>query len=104
MTTLLYSHESSLQHEVPAGHPERPDRLRAVEKVLSDERFKKLVRKTPERVSREAVLRVHPADYYDAIERSIPEEGDLARSRHGSEQTGEKRKSCASLAYCRSLP
>src|SRR5690349_13307649 len=79
MTTLLYSHESSLHHEVPAGHPERPDRLRAVEKILSDERFKKLVRKTPERVSRDAVLRVHPADYYDAIERSIPEEGDLAR-------------------------
>jgi len=79
MTTLLYSHESSLQHEVPAGHPERPDRLRAVEKILSDERFKKLIRKAPERVSREAVLRVHSADYYDAIERSIPEEGDLAR-------------------------
>jgi acetoin utilization deacetylase AcuC-like enzyme len=79
MTTLLYSHESSLQHEVPAGHPERPDRLRAVEKVLADERFKKLVRKSPERVSREQVLRVHPADYYDAIENSIPEEGDLAR-------------------------
>src|SRR5579885_1537472 len=78
MTTLLYTHESCLRHEVPAGHPERPDRLRAVEKVLSDERFKKLVRKTPERVSREAVLRVHPADYYDAIERAIPEAGHLA--------------------------
>ena len=79
MTTLLYSHESSLLHEVPPGHPERPDRLRAVEKILSEDRFKKLVRKTPAHVTREQVLRVHPADYYDAIERAIPEEGDLAR-------------------------
>ena len=79
MTTLLYSHESSLLHQVPEGHPERPDRLRAVEKVLSDERFRTLVRKTPAPVTREQVLRVHPADYYDAMERAIPEEGGLAR-------------------------
>lgn len=79
MTTLLYTHESSLRHEVPAGHPERPDRLRAVEKALADPKFSKLTRKTAGRVERDAVLRVHPADYFDAIENAIPEEGDLSR-------------------------
>lgn len=30
MTLLYYSHDDCLLHEMPAGHPERPDRLRAV--------------------------------------------------------------------------
>jgi acetoin utilization deacetylase AcuC-like enzyme len=79
MATLLYTHESSLQHVTPPGHPERPDRLRAVEHALEDELFSLLVRVTAERVEREAVIRVHPATYYDAIHDSIPPEGRLAR-------------------------
>lgn len=79
MTTLLYTHESSLQHATPPGHPERPDRLRAVEAVLEDERFSLLARETAERVERDAVVRVHPAEYFDAIQDAIPPEGRLAR-------------------------
>lgn len=79
MATFLYSHESSLQHVVPMGHPERPDRLRAVAKVLADERFAGLTRKSAGRVEREAVLRVHPADYFDAMHEAIPGEGGLSR-------------------------
>ena len=30
MTTLLLSHPASLDHLTPPGHPERPDRIRAV--------------------------------------------------------------------------
>lgn len=79
MATFLYTHESSLQHAVPMGHPERPDRLRAVAKALSGERFAPLTRKTAERVERDAVLRVHPADYFDAIRDAVPAEGGLSR-------------------------
>jgi acetoin utilization deacetylase AcuC-like enzyme len=79
MTTLLYTHESSLQHATPPGHPERPDRLRAVEAVLESEQFSLLARETAERVERDAVIRVHPADYFDAIQDAIPPEGRLAR-------------------------
>lgn len=79
MATFLYSHESSLQHAVPMGHPERPDRLRAVEKALAGEGFAKLVRKSAERVDRDSVLRVHPADYFDAIHDAVPAEEGLAR-------------------------
>jgi len=79
MTTLLYPHESSLQHATPLGHPERPDRLRAIETVLESERFSLLARETAERVERDAVIRVHPAEYFDAIHGAIPPEGRLAR-------------------------
>ena len=44
MSTLLLSHKACLDHLTPPGHPERPDRLRAVEEALSVERFQYLVR------------------------------------------------------------
>ena len=44
MTTLLLTHEAFLAHDTGEGHPERPDRLRAVAKVLEHEIFKPLVR------------------------------------------------------------
>ena len=34
MTTLVISHPACLAHEMGEGHPERPDRLRAVERAL----------------------------------------------------------------------
>ena len=42
MSTLLLSHKACLDHVTPPGHPERPDRLRAVEEALSHERFHSL--------------------------------------------------------------
>ncbi|HEY0219411.1 MAG TPA: histone deacetylase family protein, partial [Afipia sp.] len=36
MSTLLLTHTaSSLNHKTSEGHPERPDRIRAMEKALS---------------------------------------------------------------------
>ena len=37
MTTRLYSHDIFLEHVTPPGHPERPDRIRAVWEALADE-------------------------------------------------------------------
>ena len=42
--TLLLTHPACLDHLTPPGHPERPDRLRAVDRCLREERFKPLVR------------------------------------------------------------
>ncbi|RUZ97633.1 histone deacetylase family protein, partial [Mesorhizobium sp. M7A.F.Ca.CA.002.05.1.1] len=39
MTTRLYTHPIFLEHLTPPGHPERPDRLRAIERVLDEEAF-----------------------------------------------------------------
>ena len=44
MTTLLLSHESFLHHAVPEGHPERPDRMRALSNALAGESFSGLHR------------------------------------------------------------
>ena len=34
MSTLYITHPACLDHLTPLGHPERPDRLRAVEAAL----------------------------------------------------------------------
>ena len=39
MTTLLITHPACLHHLTPPGHPERPDRLRAVEQALEADAF-----------------------------------------------------------------
>jgi len=44
MTTLYITHSACLDHLTPDGHPERPDRLRAIEQALEDERFQTLAR------------------------------------------------------------
>ena len=43
-TLLLLSHPACLDHLTPMGHPERPDRLRAIERALEHEKFQSLAR------------------------------------------------------------
>ncbi len=78
MKTLLFTHASSLDHEMGPGHPERPDRLRAIERELSSERFEHLERMDAPRAPLEAVLRVHPQSYLAALEEAQPREGYAA--------------------------
>ncbi|MDJ1157738.1 histone deacetylase family protein [Chelatococcus sp. SYSU_G07232] len=75
MTTLLVSHPACLEHEMPAGHPERPDRLRAVERALEQEKFMALVREAAPRGGLDAITRVHPQAYAAAIAESVPRAG-----------------------------
>ncbi|MGU3542884.1 histone deacetylase family protein [Methylobacterium sp. A52T] len=75
MTTLYVSHPASFDHEVPEGHPERPARMRAVERALEDERFAGLVRATAPRGEIEAVTLAHPREYVDALVAAVPEHG-----------------------------
>jgi acetoin utilization deacetylase AcuC-like enzyme len=58
-----------------AGHPERPDRLRAIERQLEDERFHMLARVEAPIAQRNALLRVHPESYLSALEEASPKEG-----------------------------
>ena len=44
MTTLLLTHPACLEHDTGFGHPERADRLRAIEQALEDQRFHYLAR------------------------------------------------------------
>jgi acetoin utilization deacetylase AcuC-like enzyme len=75
LSTLFISHPISLQHEMGDGHPERPDRIRAIEHVLETEDFQTLLRDTAPRGTLEAVLRVHPRDYHDVLQREAPDQG-----------------------------
>ncbi|RMD67798.1 MAG: histone deacetylase family protein, partial [Gammaproteobacteria bacterium] len=36
MTTALISHPDCLRHNMGPGHPERPERLRAIEEALKE--------------------------------------------------------------------
>jgi acetoin utilization deacetylase AcuC-like enzyme len=73
--SLLVTHKSSLAHNMGAGHPEQPDRLRAIERQLEQERFQLLARRDAPKVETEALLRVHPQEYLSALEQASPREG-----------------------------
>jgi acetoin utilization deacetylase AcuC-like enzyme len=75
MSTLLLSHPACLNHLTPAGHPERPDRLRAIEQALEDEKFQSLARVEAPLGSLDIVALCHPMDYIEAIRDASPAEG-----------------------------
>lgn len=76
MSTLLISHPACLNHLNPVGHPERPDRLRAIEQALEDERFHILAREQAPMAQAETVALCHPMDYIEAIRDAAPSEGE----------------------------
>ena len=75
MNTLFLSHPVALLHEMGEGHPERPERLRAIEQALEVEAFQTLSRDRAKPVRREAILRVHPEAYVAALEAAVPASG-----------------------------
>ena len=79
MTTVLITHPAFLAHDTGPYHPERPDRMRAIDKVLAHEVYQGLVRReAPLRQDVEdAIRRVHPQGYYGAIEKARPKGGEL---------------------------
>jgi acetoin utilization deacetylase AcuC-like enzyme len=78
MTTLLISHPACLDHLTPAGHPERPERLRAIERALEHERFQHLARVEAPAAALDTITLCHPMDYVTAIRDATPKAG-LAR-------------------------
>ena len=75
MTTLYLHHPASLEHRTPTGHPERPDRIRAIERMVAQERFAPLRREEAPEAGLEAVALAHPRDYAQAIVEAAPSEG-----------------------------
>jgi acetoin utilization deacetylase AcuC-like enzyme len=78
LNTLVLSHPDCLAHDMGPGHPERPDRILAIERILEHERFQHLARENAPLGAREQILRVHPATHYEMIEQASPHQG-LAR-------------------------
>ena len=73
MTTRLYWHPIYLEHRVPPGHPERPDRIRALMSELEGPDFYRLDRVEAQMASEDAILLAHPESYVEKIRREIPE-------------------------------
>lgn len=77
MRTLYLHHPAFLLHVTPPGHPERPDRMKVVDRVLEAEAFQLLDRELSPLGTREQVIRVHPEAYFDRIEAISPINGEL---------------------------
>lgn len=75
MATLLVSQRNYADHATPTGHPERPDRLRAIEEALSDARFAALIRRDAPFADLTLAELVHDADYLSILTRARPAEG-----------------------------
>ncbi len=78
MPTLLITHPCFVDHDTGPGHPERPDRMRAIDRVLAHDYFADLVREeAPSRDDVEAqILLAHPKRYLDMIKDARPEVGE----------------------------
>ncbi len=74
-TTLVISHPACLAHDMGEGHPERPDRLRAIERALEGETFQTLARDVAPLADDASIARVHPQDYIEAIRGAAPSQG-----------------------------
>ncbi len=75
MSTLLITHAACLEHLTPLGHPERPDRLRAIERALEAEKFQTLARVQAPIAPIETIALCHPMDYITAVREAGPKEG-----------------------------
>jgi acetoin utilization deacetylase AcuC-like enzyme len=75
MSTLLITHPAFLEHLTPLGHPERPDRLRAIERALEAEKFQTLARSQAPLASLETIALCHPMEYISEVREASPREG-----------------------------
>jgi acetoin utilization deacetylase AcuC-like enzyme len=78
MSTLLITHPCFVEHDTGPGHPERPDRMRAIDKVLAHELFGKLKREeAPLRDDVEdQIALVHPRAYIEWVKSARPGPGE----------------------------
>jgi acetoin utilization deacetylase AcuC-like enzyme len=77
MITLYVTHPAGLHHLTPLGHPERPDRLRAIEAAMQDEKFQYLTRVEAPTAPLETIALCHPMDYIEGIRDATPDQGTV---------------------------
>lgn len=75
VTTLYLHHPIFLEHHLPSGHPERPERLVAIAEALSDPRFDPLERRLAPTAELGAATAAHDRAYVDLISDNVPSEG-----------------------------
>ena len=80
MTTLLITHPCFLLHDTGYGHPERPDRMRAIDKALSSDHFKTLERLEAPLIEtvEDSIALAHPRAYIEGVREARPAIGEEA--------------------------
>ncbi len=82
MSSLLITHPNFVNHDTGPGHPERADRMRAIDRALSAPGFERLVRaEAPLRDDVEGVIALaHPRAYINGLKADRPAlGGELVR-------------------------
>ena len=72
MTTLLVTHKAFLEHDTGYGHPEQPDRMRAIADALAAPAFGALKREAAPEADLAAIERLHPKAYIEMVRAAIP--------------------------------
>jgi acetoin utilization deacetylase AcuC-like enzyme len=75
MPTLIFTHPSAAEHDPGRGHPERPERIRAVLHALDADRFPALERREAPEANVDRIALVHRPSYVDALLKAVPEDG-----------------------------
>ncbi|MCY4446024.1 MAG: histone deacetylase family protein [Rhodobacteraceae bacterium] len=73
--TTILTHPDCLKHITPTGHPERVERLEAINSVLNQKEFTDLNRQEAELCTLEQLMLAHPLDYIKNIESRVPTTG-----------------------------
>ena len=77
MTTHLYTHDIFVEHLVPEGHPERPDRIRVLKETLAAPDFDALVRFETQMGDEATFTYAHPEAYVEGMRKKTPKEGQV---------------------------
>ena len=75
MTTLVFTHPASLAHETPQGHPERTDRIKAVNAVLAAPSLRGFIQREAPRGTDEQILLAHGQEHLRRMKGLSPESG-----------------------------
>jgi acetoin utilization deacetylase AcuC-like enzyme len=77
MSTLIYSHPACFEHRPGPGHPESPERLKAVLAALQKPDFAELQWREAPLGTREQVLLVHTEGFVSDVEEIAPRHGTM---------------------------
>ncbi len=81
MITRPYTHPIYLEHLISADYPERPDRLRAIQRVLETSRPNILIASRYKKATNRRLLYVHHESCIEGILRMVLEGGHGAQRR-----------------------
>jgi acetoin utilization deacetylase AcuC-like enzyme len=73
--TVLFTHPACLEHDTGPGHPERPDRLRAVLAALEAAEFDTLRREEAPLAEESQLLLAHTVRHVDGVRQRVPDSG-----------------------------